>query len=79
MATLPLICNRLSKSVVQAWYADDACACGELHDLRLWWDHVLQFGPPFGYFPNAKKPGLLLRSSFWIMYAIFFQSTPALM
>ena len=40
LATLPLI-HKLSKSVVQAWYADDACACGELQDLRLWWDQVL--------------------------------------
>ena len=63
MATLPLI-RKLSKSVVQAWYADDACACGELHDLRLWWDQVLQFGGPFGYFPNAKKTWLVVKEQF---------------
>ena len=63
LATLPLIC-KLSKSVVQAWYADDAYACGELHDLHLWWDQVLQFGPPFGYFPNAEKTWLVVKEQF---------------
>lgn len=63
LATFPLI-HKLSKSVVQAWYADDACACGELHGLHLWWDQVLQFGPPFGYFPNAKKTWLVVKEQF---------------
>ena len=30
LATLPLI-RKLSQSVVQAWYADDACVCGKLN------------------------------------------------
>lgn len=63
LATLPLIC-KLLKSVVQAWYADDACACGGSYDLRLWWDQVLQFGPHFGYFPNAKKTWLVVKEQF---------------
>ena len=63
LATLPLI-HKLSKSVVQAWYADDACACGELHGLRLWWDQFLQFVPPFGYFPDAKKTWLVVKEQF---------------
>ena len=64
LATLPWI-HKLSKSVVQAWYADDPCACGELHGLSLWWNQVLQFGPPFGYFLNAKKTWLVVKEQFF--------------
>ena len=77
LATLPLI-RKLSKSVVQAWYADDAYACGELHDLRLWWDQVLQFGPPFGYFPKAKKIWLVVKEQFLDHPCHLFR-TPVLM
>ena len=35
IAMIPLI-FRLTESITQVWYADDACACGRLSDLRLW-------------------------------------------
>ena len=49
---------------IQAWHADDANACEGLSDLCLWWDHVSQFSPSFGYFPNAKKMWLVVREQF---------------
>ena len=63
LATLPLI-GKLSKSVTQVWYADDASACGRLSDLCLWWDQIPQLGPPFGYFPSAKKTWLAVKSQY---------------
>ena len=51
-ATVPLI-QKLSASVTQVWYADDAAACGKISALRTWWDQVSSLGPSFGYFPNA--------------------------
>ena len=35
LATLPLI-HKFPKSVIQAWYADDASAREVLYDLCLW-------------------------------------------
>ena len=50
----PLI-HRLTDNVTQIWYADDACACGQLSNPRRWWDQLCELGPAFGYFPNASK------------------------
>ena len=66
--------RKLNQSVVQAWYADDACACGALYDLHLWWDQVSQFGPLLAISLMLRKPGLLLRGSFWNMHVIFSQT-----
>ena len=58
LATIPPI-QRLPNSVIQAWYADDASACGRPSNLQLWWDQVSQLGPQFGYFPMQGKLGWL--------------------
>lgn len=54
LGTFPLL-RKLSVLVKQVWCADDAGACGWISDLCLRWDQISQLGPPFGYFPNAKK------------------------
>jgi len=51
LATIHLI-QRLPTSVTQAWYADNASACGS---LRNSWDQVSWLRPQFNYFSNAKK------------------------
>ena len=62
IAMIPLI-RRLTGGITQVWYADDACACGRLSDLRLWWDQLCREGPGFGYFPNASKTWLVTKES----------------
>ena len=62
IAMIPLI-RRLTEGITQVWYADDACACGRLSDLRLWWDQLCREGPGFGYFPNASKTWLVTKES----------------
>ena len=68
LATVPLI-TKLSDSVDQTWYADDAAATGKISSLRSWWDDIVMHGPSFGYFANAAKtwlvvkPGLLEEAS----------------
>ena len=44
IALVPLI-HHLTNNVKQVWYADDACACGRLLDLRHWWDKLCKDGP----------------------------------
>ena len=50
---IPLIQSLHSNEVVQAWYADDPSAVGELSDLFTWWKSFLIQGSKYGYFPNA--------------------------
>ena len=74
LATIPLI-QRLCISVTQAWYADDASACGSLGNLRLWWNQVSQLGPQFGYFPNSKKMWLVVKEQFLDVACQLFSDT----
>ena len=48
----------------QLWYADDAGAVGKLRALRIWWDKLLEIGPPLGYFPNASKTWLVVKQEY---------------
>ena len=58
---LPLIQRLSSESTKQTWYADDAAACGDLTHLRSWWDQLVDFGPTYGYHPNASKTWLIVK------------------
>ena len=63
LATVPLI-TKLSDSVDQTWYADDAAATGRISCLRSWWDDIVTHGPSFGYFANASKTWLVVKPTF---------------
>ena len=52
------------KGCSQLWYADDAGAVGKLIALKLWWDKLLEIGPPLGYFPNASKTWLVVKPEY---------------
>ena len=62
LATLPLI-KRISGGVTQVWYADDACACGSISQLRNWWERLRREGPGFGYNVNSTKSWLVTKPS----------------
>ena len=62
VATIPLI-RRISNSVTQVWYADDAAALGSVTELRNWWDNLVKLGPGFGYFANSTKTWLVTKDS----------------
>ena len=61
IAIRPLINHLQSESLKQIWYADDAAAGGELSDLKAWWNHLIQLGPDYGYYPNASKSWLVVK------------------
>jgi len=63
LGVLPLIHKLDAHSVTQIWYADDACACGSLQDLRHWYDDLVSLGPSYGYFINASKCHLILKNT----------------
>ena len=60
LSLVPLI-RELNGSVKQVWYADDAQATGNLTALRWWWNTLVQRGPAYGYFVNAKKTVLVSK------------------
>ena len=63
LATVPLL-SKLSDSVNQTWYADDAAATGKVSSLRSWWDDIEKYGPSFGYYANASKTWLVVKPDF---------------
>ena len=48
--------------IKQAAFADDFAGCGKLHQLHTWWKKIEQFGPSLGYYPNALKSWLIVKS-----------------
>jgi hypothetical protein len=62
LSLMPLI-HELQCSVRQIWYADDAQAVGCLSALRQWWDILVSRGPGYGYFVNASKTNLVVKST----------------
>ena len=47
---------------VQAWFADDSADAGKLAHIKVWWEKLKEIGPPNGYYPNAPKTILILKS-----------------
>lgn len=74
LATVPLI-QRLTSSVKQTWYADDAAAFGRLTQLRVWWDEITRLGPGFGYYANASKTWLVTKAEFRSEAEFIFEGT----
>ena len=62
LASIPLIQRIASPATPQTWFADDAASGGKLRNIRSWWDQLNIHGPRFGYFPNAAKTFLLVKS-----------------
>jgi len=63
LGVMPLTHKLNTHSITQIWYADDACTCGSLQDLRQWWDNLLSLGPDYGYYINTSKCFLLLKNN----------------
>ena len=64
IATVPLI-SKLSDSVDQVWYADDAAATGKVSRLRYWWDDIEKYGPSIGYHANVSKTWLVVKPDYF--------------
>jgi hypothetical protein len=56
MGLLPLIW-RLS----QPWYTDDAGAGGKFDQIKVYFEKLEEYGPKYGYFPEASKSILIVR------------------
>ena len=42
-------------------YADDLAGAGTIQKLRIWWQKVMEHGPPQGYHPNEEKTVLVVK------------------
>jgi hypothetical protein len=47
--------------VPQVWFADDATGAATCTGLRQWWNKLTEYGPSFGYHPNASKTYLMVK------------------
>ena len=61
VAITQLIHQLEDDGIKQTWYADDAKAGESLNCLKAWWDHIVELGPNYGYFPNAVKTWLIVK------------------
>ena len=62
-AKVPLI-KKLTTSVKQTLYTDDAAATGKITNLQVWWDEISRLGPSYGYNVNASKTCLVIKEEF---------------
>ena len=58
-----LLVKQLSSFAHQVWYADNATAGGSIVQLRQWWEYLVALGPYLGYFTNAKKTWLVVKTA----------------
>ena len=63
LATAPLIEKISTDHTTQIWFADDAADGGPIRSIRKWWDKLVQYGPSFGYYPNANKTAVVVKES----------------
>ena len=63
LATVPLI-KKLTTSVKQTWYADDAAATGKIADLQVWLEEIFHLGPRYRYNAKASKTCLVIKEGF---------------
>ena len=74
LTTVPLI-NKLTRTVVQTWFADVAAATGTIARLRSWWEEISSIGPSFGYLANAAKTWLVVKPDHQSQAAAAFGDT----
>ena len=75
LGVLPLIHSLSTNAIKQVWYADDATASGELSKIRSWWEHLVEIGPQYGYFPNASKTWMIVKKEKFEEAQVVFDGT----
>ena len=58
---LEIITSLSDHKTKMAAYADDLSAAGSVKNLKHWWQKLLEFGPKFGYHPQASKTWLITK------------------
>lgn len=43
-------------------FADDLGGAGKFRKMKYWWDKIVEVGPKLGYYPNASKSWLIVKS-----------------
>ena len=63
------------KETKQVWFADDVTAGGGLTGLRRWWDHIVERGTAYAYYPNPTKTCLVVKQENVELAKNVFQGT----
>ena len=66
MGLLPLIwrLKRDVDDVSQPWYADDVSAGGKFDQIKVYFEKLEEYGPKYGYFPEASSKSILIVSEY---------------
>ena len=56
-------------------YADDFKAGVTVKNLKYWWETLCELGPKFGYYSEASKTWLIVKSDFYDIANTTFKST----
>ena len=75
LGMMPLIRSADATGALQSWYADDSSAAGRLRRLWRWWSILLEDGPKYGYFVNAKKSVLVVKEACFQEATAMFRDT----
>ena len=51
-----------ASSTKQCWFPDDARGGQSILEINKWWDNIINLGPIFGYFHNAKKCWIISKA-----------------
>ena len=54
--------KQAAPETLQVWFADDSADAGKLREIHKWWMRLKEIGPAYGYFPNAPKCWIILKS-----------------
>ena len=61
IAIIPLIERLENDEICQKWYADDGSAVGNLDDLKVTLEKVIEHGKAFGYYVKSSKCKLIVK------------------
>ena len=59
---LDRLIKEMESKVRQCWLEDDSSAAGTLEGIRIWWDKLVESSIKYGYYVNAKKTWIILKS-----------------
>ena len=72
IATKPMVYEG-EKNTKKSFYADDAAGAGTFETVHEWWTSLLAQGLKYGYFPNASKTILPVKSEHYERALQIFQ------
>ena len=72
---MPLIMLLSGEETRQSAFADDLAGGGTIHQLRMWWDMIIEMGEYIGYTAKPSKSWLIVKSEYYDLAVSVFNGT----